>query len=310
MPVFILATLLFLTLSSAYSQNISTLDDPAKIRKADTAFFANDWKTAKALYESVSDKTLFGAASYSRLGFSNYNLGLYSEAMNQYQEVLTINTPQFVRGLTFSRIAKVYAMKKDTKKAIEYLDSAANNSYSNVPEMDTLPDFKSIRNLSAFKVIKKKINDLVLSPCMQNKHAREFDFWIGEWDVYIRGTKNKVGHSIIQRISNGCAILENWDTPSSGNGKSINFIDPNTNKWKQSWVGSNVNGIQEFVDGEYEDGAMRFTFERKTPQGKKLIGHFVFYNEGPGQVRQFNETSIDGGKTWVVSYDYTYLAKK
>ncbi len=105
-------------------------------------------------------------------------------------------------------------------------------------------------------------------------------------------------------------VLENWtavgDPPH--NGKSMNFVDPETNKWIQVWVGSsginNLN-ITRFYDGEYKDGAMRFVFDR-TVQGQKMIGRFIFYNEGPNQVRQFNEQSMDGGKTWTTSYDFTY----
>lgn len=40
------------------------------------------------------------------------------------------------------------------------------------------------------------------------------------------------------------------------------------------------------------------------------MGRFIFYNEKTGQVRQFNETSSDGGKSWTTSYDYTYVLKK
>jgi hypothetical protein len=92
------------------------------------------------------------------------------------------------------------------------------------------------------------------------------------------------------------------------NGKSMNYVDPITNKWIQVWVGSagiNSQNITRFYDGEYKDGAMRFVFDREV-NGTKIIGRFIFYNEGPNQVRQFNETSSDGGKTWTTSYDFTY----
>jgi hypothetical protein len=147
-------------------------------------------------------------------------------------------------------------------------------------------------------------------PCLKDAHARQFDFWLGEWDVYNRGTTTLVGKSKIESASGGCMVLENW-TALSGpphNGKSMNFVDPETGKWMQVWVGSsgitNLN-ITRFYDGEYKDGAMRFVFDR-TIQGKKIVGRFIFYNESPNQVRQFNEQSIDGGKTWSTNYDFTY----
>ena len=33
-------------------------------------------------------------------------------------------------------------------------------------------------------------------------------------------------------------------------------------------------------------------------------------NIGPDTVRQLGETSMDGGKTWQVTYDLTYTRKK
>ena len=57
---------------------------------------------------------------------------------------------------------------------------------------------------------------------------------------------------------------------------SVQRIDPNTNKWKQSWAGSYANGVQEFTNGEYRDSAMHFDFETKNAQGNKTarnIGH-------------------------------------
>ena len=132
--------------------------------------------------------------------------------------------------------------------------------------------------------------------------------WIGDWDVYLTGTKTYAGHNKIEMTSGGCALLESWESKSS-TGKSLNFIDPLTQTWKQTWVGSYQSGIQEFVNGEYKDGAMRFVFGNKNAQGVKIMGRFIFYNEKPGQVRQFNETSSDGGKIRITNYDYTYIKK-
>ena len=36
----------------------------------------------------------------------------------------------------------------------------------------------------------------------------------------------------------------------------------------------------------------------------------TFFNQGPDQVRQLGHLSTDGGKTWSVSFDLTYIRKK
>jgi hypothetical protein len=152
-------------------------------------------------------------------------------------------------------------------------------------------------------------------PCMNDKHSREFDFWLGDWDVFKRGTDQKVGDSKIEIASDGCMILENWVAtgPVAHNGKSMNYVNPQTGKWEQLWIGSggiNINNPQKFVNGVYTDGAMRFEFKATDKNGKKQLGRFIFFNEGADQVRQFNEISSDEGKTWTTVYDFTYKRKK
>jgi hypothetical protein len=66
----------------------------------------------------------------------------------------------------------------------------------------------------------------------------------------------------------------------------------------------------EFLNGEYRDGAMRFEYETTDNQGNTTLTHFHFYNEGPNEVRQLHKTSPDDGKTWNVTYDFTYKRKQ
>ena len=274
---------------------------------ADSLYFAKDWKNAKIIYSKLLTDTSKDAIHLNRAGFVYYSLRDNNIARQYYQRALRQNPIPAVKASVLSRIARVDAVESNAQKAIEELNNAGEAGYNNLSEVDSLSDFNSLRSTPEFKQLRQKIYAAAF-PCMVDSHAREFDFWIGEWDVYVTGTKIYAGHSLIQMIAGGCALLENWDSPSS-TGKSINFIDPVTNKWKQSWAGSYAGGIQEFENGEYKDSAMCFQFESKDAASHKIIGRFIFYNEKPGQVRQFNETSSDEGKTWVTNYDFTYLKK-
>lgn len=287
-----------------YSQPLAN----ATFQTADSFYFAGDWGNAEKLYKQLLKDTSTNSVEWQRLAFSYYNLGETDDAIKYYQKSEATNPPMPMQPYLYSRMAKAYGIKNDKEKTFEYLNKAVNAGYFNLKELDTAKEFLSLQNDARFKELRTKMYN-TLYPCYTNAHAREFDFWAGEWDVYATGTTTLVGHSIVQIISGGCALLENWEGANSS-GKSINFIDPNTNKWKQSWAGSYANGNQEFVNGEYKDSAMRFDFETKDAQGNKVIGRFIFYNEGPNKVRQFNETSNDGGKTWATSYDFTYIRKK
>ena len=278
------------------------------IKTADSFFMSRNWAKAKQVYETALKDNAQNSLAWNRLGFSNYNLKIYDEALQCFQKSLSLTPPTPLKIIVYTRMARIYALQNNKQTAYTALDSAVNLGYTNVAELDTLTDYSSIRNESQFTLVRKEVYKNA-NPCMSDTHAREFDFWVGEWDVFVTGTTQYAGHSIIQMISGGCAILENWESPGS-NGKSINFIDPVSNQWKQSWAGNYANGIQEFVHGEYKDSAMRFTFETIDAKGNKITGRFIFFNQGLNQVRQFNETSIDGGKTWVTGYDFTYRRKK
>ncbi len=280
----------------------------ATFKTADSFYFASDWNNAVKLYKQLLKDTSSNSVAWQRLGFSYYNLGKPADALMNYQKAEANHPSAAMQPYLYSKMAKVYSLQNDETKAIAYLNKAYASGYINLKELDTAKEFIALKNDSAFKTLRTKVY-ASLYPCESNPHNREFDFWSGEWDVYVTGTTTLAGHSLVQIISNGCALLENWDSPGSS-GKSINFIDPNTNKWKQSWVGSYANGVQEFINGEYKDSAMRFDFETKDAQGKKIIGRFIFYIEGSDKVRQFNETSVDDGKTWTTSYDFTYIRKK
>jgi hypothetical protein len=299
---------LFLIISSALFLSEAQSQSPAT-KRADSLFAIADWKNAKIAYEAVLKDTTINAIAWNRLGFTNYNLRLFDVAIKNFEKSLSRNQPAGLKPIVYSRMAKIYALKKENSMAFTALDSAVNNGYSNYKELDSLSDFQSIRTEERFKKIREQVY-INGNPCMADAQHRQFDFWVGEWNVFqTTGMVQTGAHSSIQMISGGCAILENWESPGS-NGKSINFVDPVTHKWKQSWVGNYANGTQEFVNGEYKDGAMRFDFTTTGPKGQKIIGHLIFYNQSPNQVRQFNETSADDGKTWTTNYDFTYVRKK
>lgn len=278
------------------------------LRVADSLFGQRKWQQARTIYQEKLSDTSTNSIEWNRLGYCCFRLKDNVNAKKYFSKSLRTNPSPFLKSLVLSRMAMIYAGENNTSKALEELDSAVSAGYNNVSEMDSLKDFNILRDITKFKELREKVY-AAANPCMADAHTREFDFWAGKWDVYVTGTKNYAGHSIVQIISGGCALLENWDSPAS-TGKSINFIDPTTNKWKQSWAGSYAGGVQEFVNGEYKDSAMRFDFTTIDAKGNKIIGRFIFYNQGSNQVRQFNETSNDEGKTWTISYDFTYIRKK
>ena len=144
------------------------------------------------------------------------------------------------------------------------------------------------------------------SPCPGTPEYRQFDFWVGEWDVTDRG--KTIATSSIQRIIGDCIIFENYTQGQVFSGKSFNFFDATLRKWRQTWVDSNGN-VSEFV-GEFRDNAMHLEGESHRQNGKKILRRMIVSSLGPDRVRQYSERSLDGGMTWGIAYDYIYIRRR
>lgn len=90
-------------------------------------------------------------------------------------------------------------------------------------------------------------------PCSSEIHD-DFDFWVGEWDVY-DPQGNKAGENSITRAEYGCLLIENWVNAGGITGQSYNFVDPATNKWRQVWVSGGA--VIDYSGKLTETGSMR-----------------------------------------------------
>jgi hypothetical protein len=141
--------------------------------------------------------------------------------------------------------------------------------------------------------------------CPAPEH-RQFDFWVGEWDVYVKG--QQIATSSIQNILGGCVIFENWNPLRGGPGKSFNYYDPHMKRWRQVWVASSP-GSHEYV-GDLRGGNMVFEGKGHQRDGTSTLYKMTFFNLGTDKVRQYIEQSTDGGKTWSTYFDGEYRRKK
>jgi hypothetical protein len=131
---------------------------------------------------------------------------------------------------------------------------------------------------------------------------RQFDFWLGEWNVYAQGSK--AGTNRIEKLEGGCLLLENWSSSLGGTGKSMNYYDAVKEKWVQVWVDSSGTSIH--AEAEFRDGAMRFEGEHHYPDGRVELYRMTFTPNADGSVRQLIEQSRDGGASWYVWFDGLY----
>ncbi len=143
------------------------------------------------------------------------------------------------------------------------------------------------------------------SPCADGPY-RDFDFWVGEWDVADAAGK-AAGANAITNEQGGCVIVERWRSAQGGLGQSLNYYDPAAKKWKQLWVGL---GILLHMEGSLQGGAMRLEGPLQyLADGRVTTLRGTWSKLPDGRVRQFFEESADGGKSWTVWFDGYYTRR-
>lgn len=141
--------------------------------------------------------------------------------------------------------------------------------------------------------------------CQSSEH-RQFDFWLGEWEVTSNGQVAGTNH--VEAILNGCAIQESWQGSGGISGSSFNLYDRDTGKWHQTWVDSSGTLLQ--LDGGLNEGSMVLQGERPVPASGGTAQHRISWTpDEDGSVRQLWEASQDGGASWTVLFDGLYTRK-
>ncbi|HJQ40481.1 MAG TPA: hypothetical protein VKB93_25320 [Thermoanaerobaculia bacterium] len=207
--------------------------------------------------------------------------------------------------------AREHAKAGRVNEAFAALERVAGPAPGVVNALKTSPDFEALRKDARYNALLEK-----LTPCSGAQY-RQFDFWVGEWEV--RGANNQLlGHNRISKRYGGCVVLEEWQPAGGGDGgSSFNFYDQNTKQWHQFWVdssgtnwlSSDKQGNPMTMYGGIRDGAMVLVSH---PDSLPSIGltRATWRPLPDGRVRQTFESSTDNGKTWGVSFDGFYSKAK
>ena len=130
--------------------------------------------------------------------------------------------------------------------------------------------------------------------------ARQFDFWLGAWDL--RWEPDGRGVNVITSILDDHAVLERFDgRPSIPlTGMSVSVFDAAIDRWRQVWVDS---------DGQYLDfiGGIdlgRMVLERRRADGRHQ--RMVWSNIAAESLHWSWEHSDDDGAGWTVDWAIDY----
>jgi len=139
------------------------------------------------------------------------------------------------------------------------------------------------------------------APCTAPEY-RQFDFWIGDWEVFDAASSAPVAHVVVERILDGCVLREDYQGANGTRGQSFSTYDTARHVWHQSWVTN--RGQLLVIEGGLEGREMVLAGDDPAngPRGR-VRG--VWTPDG-GSVREVAVTSIDGGATWRPWFDLVF----
>ena len=281
--------------------------DPA-VTAADKAYTAQHWSDAESQYRALTQQSPENARFWYRLSVSARHDKHYDVALDAMQKAKRTGAskglPAFIADY---EIAAIYAAMGDSKQALALLKASADGGFSQPDRLASDEGWSSWRENQQFIALSKQIQHNA-APC-EDGEFRQFDFWVGDWDVAPAAGGVQQGSSHVAKEMGGCVIWENWTSAGSPYfGKSYNTWNVNLKRWEQYWV-DNAAGVI-FFHGGLKDGVMDYwTDDVPQPTGGTLLRHLQFFNLGPDKVRQFSQGSNDGGKTWHVEYDFIYTRR-
>jgi hypothetical protein len=145
---------------------------------------------------------------------------------------------------------------------------------------------------------------LAAGPC-DGSERRQFDFWLGEWNVRTPDGKLAGVNSITSEYG-GCVLHERYSTPRGYSGESLNAYDAARKVWHQTWVDS--TGTLLLLEGGLSGKSMVLEGQTVGADGQVTRHRITWTPNADGGVRQHWE-STDAKGQWTTAFDGSYTRK-
>jgi hypothetical protein len=274
----------------------------ADIETADRFFDQRKWPEAAESYRAVIRDDASNGQAWSGLGRALFRMKRYNDAIGALEkaEQLAVTPPR-----TRYNLARACALAGRPDAAFGWLDKSIEAGFQGYGFMKGDDKLDSLRSDPRFATALKRAERIAF-PCRGDEAFREFDFWVGEWEVTVPGG-GVAGTNRIEKTVDGCLLLENWSSATGGSGKSLNYRDPTSGRWRQLWIDSGGEVIS--AEGGLEDGAMRLIGTHTLKSGEIRPFRMTYTPLPNRHVHQLLEESTDDGESWSIWFDGDYAPR-
>lgn len=270
---------------------------PDPMGHATSLMAAQDWPGAARAFQAVVEAEPQNAGAWYGLGSALFNSRQVDRAQEAFTKALELG---YQPARVMINLARCHSIKGEDAEAVEWLEKAAATGAGIYQALETTEEFNRLRQNDAFQQLIEKIR-----PCNTPAH-RLLDFWVGSWKVVTGEDQRQVGKNSINRILNGCAIIENWESLGGSEGKSLFYYHDVEKTWKQVWITDGQGLKEKHLIAVLDGGAVRFQGEIRLPNGDIVLDRTTLVPLPENRVRQVIEQSSDGGETWQVAFDALY----
>ena len=160
---------------------------------------------------------------------------------------------------------------------------------------------KAARRILAGVFAAFTLTPALAAPC-DSPAQRQFDFWLGVWNVHTPEGK-LAGVNRIEREYGGCVLHERYATERGYEGESLNVYDTGRKVWHQTWVDN--QGTLLLLEGGIRSGSMVLEGQVTDADGKVVNHRISWTPNADGSVRQHWE-SRDADGQWITAFDGRY----
>jgi hypothetical protein len=200
-------------------------------------------------------------------------------------------------ALAIIRLARSRAANGESAPAIEALRAWFATGGGSYQVAMSLPELQPLHADPRFTALMEP-----LKPC-QAPEYRQFDFWLGDWDVESPASPGRTSRNRISSINDGCTLREEYTTPIGYAGTSLNFYDGVRKVWHQTWIDNQGGAL--YLEG----GLVGESMVLATTGDPQSVNRITWTPLDDGRVRQHWEATSDGGRTWTSVFDGYYTRR-
>jgi hypothetical protein len=134
---------------------------------------------------------------------------------------------------------------------------------------------------------------------------RQFDMWAGDWDVYDRDTPaTPAARAHVDAVVGGCALREVYEQNDGLVGESYTFYDTSRKSWHHTWVTNKGQNLE--IEGNPKGEAIVLQGMHRGGNAPDKTVRMSWQREADGGVREWAESSTDGGASWKPMFDMVF----